>query len=190
MWFLNHSVINSWRPTYNADKISYLLRIPSFTLLLYIFLFIYLCSYIFSYLYYLCICRALDLISNALESHFSLLSIWPRKFPRFECLTKKMRYAQLVMGPAGSGKSTYCTALAAHAQVCLLMRTWQLSTHWCDFCQLVRTWQPSTHWCDFCQLVRSQHMTTQSLSRMPRGPSVLSTWTLLLSFSTTNPQQI
>ena len=28
-----------------------------------------------------------------------------------------MRYAQLVMGPAGSGKSTYCTALAAHAQV-------------------------------------------------------------------------
>jgi len=27
-----------------------------------------------------------------------------------------MRYAQLVMGPAGSGKSTYCTALAAHAQ--------------------------------------------------------------------------
>ena len=29
----------------------------------------------------------------------------------------KMRYAQLVMGPAGSGKSTYCTALAAHAQV-------------------------------------------------------------------------
>jgi len=27
-----------------------------------------------------------------------------------------MRYAQLVMGPAGSGKSTYCTAVAAHAQ--------------------------------------------------------------------------
>jgi hypothetical protein len=29
----------------------------------------------------------------------------------------KMRYAQLVMGPAGSGKSTYCAAVAAHAQV-------------------------------------------------------------------------
>jgi len=27
-----------------------------------------------------------------------------------------MRYAQLVCGPAGSGKSTYCTALATHAQ--------------------------------------------------------------------------
>ena len=27
-----------------------------------------------------------------------------------------MRYAQLVCGPAGSGKSTYCGALAAHAQ--------------------------------------------------------------------------
>ena len=26
-----------------------------------------------------------------------------------------MRYAQLVCGPAGSGKSTYCAALAAHA---------------------------------------------------------------------------
>ena len=30
---------------------------------------------------------------------------------------KKMRYAQIVMGPAGSGKSTYCSALTAHAQV-------------------------------------------------------------------------
>jgi len=29
-----------------------------------------------------------------------------------------MRYAQLVMGPAGSGKSTYCSALVAHAQDC------------------------------------------------------------------------
>jgi GTPase SAR1 family protein len=29
-----------------------------------------------------------------------------------------MRYAQMVMGPAGSGKSTYCTALAAHGQDC------------------------------------------------------------------------
>jgi len=29
-----------------------------------------------------------------------------------------MRYAQLVMGPAGSGKSTYCAALTAHAQDC------------------------------------------------------------------------
>lgn len=29
-----------------------------------------------------------------------------------------MRYAQLVMGPAGSGKSTYCAALVAHAQDC------------------------------------------------------------------------
>lgn len=28
-----------------------------------------------------------------------------------------MRYAQLVMGPAGSGKSTYCSTLAQHAQV-------------------------------------------------------------------------
>merc|ERR1719334_3094819 len=27
-----------------------------------------------------------------------------------------MRYAQIVMGPAGSGKSTYCSALAAHGQ--------------------------------------------------------------------------
>jgi len=27
-----------------------------------------------------------------------------------------MRYAQIVMGPAGSGKSTYCAALTAHAQ--------------------------------------------------------------------------
>ena len=27
-----------------------------------------------------------------------------------------MRYAQLVCGPAGSGKSTYCAALTAHAQ--------------------------------------------------------------------------
>lgn len=27
-----------------------------------------------------------------------------------------MRYAQLVMGPAGSGKSTYCAAVAAHGQ--------------------------------------------------------------------------
>jgi len=27
-----------------------------------------------------------------------------------------MRYAQIVMGPAGSGKSTYCSTLAAHAQ--------------------------------------------------------------------------
>lgn len=26
-----------------------------------------------------------------------------------------MRYAQLVMGPAGSGKSTYCAALQRHA---------------------------------------------------------------------------
>ena len=33
------------------------------------------------------------------------------------CVTERMRFAQLVMGPAGSGKSTYCTALAAHAQV-------------------------------------------------------------------------
>lgn len=30
----------------------------------------------------------------------------------------KMRYAQLVMGPAGSGKSTYCAAITAHAQDC------------------------------------------------------------------------
>jgi len=29
-----------------------------------------------------------------------------------------MRYAQLVMGPAGSGKSTYCAALVSHAQDC------------------------------------------------------------------------
>jgi len=29
-----------------------------------------------------------------------------------------MRYAQLVMGPAGSGKSTYCAAVTAHAQDC------------------------------------------------------------------------
>lgn len=29
-----------------------------------------------------------------------------------------MRYAQLVMGPAGSGKSTYCAALTANAQDC------------------------------------------------------------------------
>ena len=28
-----------------------------------------------------------------------------------------MRYAQLVMGPAGSGKSTYCSTLSQHAQV-------------------------------------------------------------------------
>lgn len=28
-----------------------------------------------------------------------------------------MRFAQLVMGPAGSGKSTYCSTLATHAQV-------------------------------------------------------------------------
>ena len=28
-----------------------------------------------------------------------------------------MRYAQIVMGPAGSGKSTYCSTLAAHGQV-------------------------------------------------------------------------
>jgi len=28
----------------------------------------------------------------------------------------RMRYAQIVMGPAGSGKSTYCAALTAHAQ--------------------------------------------------------------------------
>ena len=28
-----------------------------------------------------------------------------------------MRYAQLVMGPAGSGKSTYCSTLANHAKV-------------------------------------------------------------------------
>lgn len=27
-----------------------------------------------------------------------------------------MRYCQIVMGPAGSGKSTYCSALASHAQ--------------------------------------------------------------------------
>ena len=27
-----------------------------------------------------------------------------------------MRYAQLVMGPAGSGKSTYCSTLVSHAQ--------------------------------------------------------------------------
>jgi len=27
-----------------------------------------------------------------------------------------MRYAQILMGPAGSGKSTYCSAIAAHAQ--------------------------------------------------------------------------
>ena len=27
-----------------------------------------------------------------------------------------MRYAQIVCGPAGSGKSTYCAAVAAHAQ--------------------------------------------------------------------------
>lgn len=29
----------------------------------------------------------------------------------------RMRYAQIVMGPAGSGKSTYCSVLAAHGQV-------------------------------------------------------------------------
>ena len=29
----------------------------------------------------------------------------------------EMRYAQLVMGPAGSGKSTYCSTLANHAKV-------------------------------------------------------------------------
>ena len=28
----------------------------------------------------------------------------------------KMRFAQLVIGPAGSGKSTYCSTLATHAQ--------------------------------------------------------------------------
>ena len=28
-----------------------------------------------------------------------------------------MRYAQLIMGPAGSGKSTYCSTLVDHAQV-------------------------------------------------------------------------
>ena len=32
-----------------------------------------------------------------------------------------MRYAQIVMGPAGSGKSTYCSTLAAHGQVCIKM---------------------------------------------------------------------
>ena len=28
-----------------------------------------------------------------------------------------MRYAQIVMGPAGSGKSTYCSTLVKHAEV-------------------------------------------------------------------------
>ena len=28
-----------------------------------------------------------------------------------------MRYGQLVMGPAGSGKSTYCSTLVNHAKV-------------------------------------------------------------------------
>lgn len=28
-----------------------------------------------------------------------------------------MRYAQLVMGPAGSGKSTFCSTMAKHAEV-------------------------------------------------------------------------
>jgi len=32
------------------------------------------------------------------------------------CKRSRMRYAQIVMGPAGSGKSTYCAALTAHAQ--------------------------------------------------------------------------
>ena len=36
-----------------------------------------------------------------------------------------MRYAQIVMGPAGSGKSTYCSALAAHGQVIITEKlTW------------------------------------------------------------------
>ena len=29
----------------------------------------------------------------------------------------KMRYGQIVMGPAGSGKSTYCSTLVKHAEV-------------------------------------------------------------------------
>lgn len=28
-----------------------------------------------------------------------------------------MRYAQLVMGPAGSGKSTFCSVVARHAEI-------------------------------------------------------------------------
>ena len=28
------------------------------------------------------------------------------------------RYAQLVMGPAGSGKSTYCSVIQKHAEIC------------------------------------------------------------------------
>jgi ABC-type iron transport system FetAB ATPase subunit len=39
----------------------------------------------------------------------------------------RMRYAQLVMGPAGSGKSTYCAAVAAHAQVNTGRLLWLLS---------------------------------------------------------------
>ena len=29
-----------------------------------------------------------------------------------------MRYGQIVMGPAGSGKSTYCSTLVKHAENC------------------------------------------------------------------------
>jgi hypothetical protein len=38
-----------------------------------------------------------------------------------------MRYAQLVMGPAGSGKSTYCAAVAAHAQVSRIISSLMVS---------------------------------------------------------------
>jgi Fe-S cluster assembly ATPase SufC len=41
----------------------------------------------------------------------------------------RMRYAQLVMGPAGSGKSTYCAAVAAHAQVSMIKRSLTVSAY-------------------------------------------------------------
>ena len=39
-----------------------------------------------------------------------------------EIFQRKMRYAQIVMGPAGSGKSTYCSTLAAHGQVVMCIK--------------------------------------------------------------------